>query len=760
MAASLETRVMQSVVLQIALAAASVLLAVLVHLSPAGPIFNLAGLFVFAVLAAAWFGGARAGLLAALLATLSLPQLIAVGYPLRGGFVALPHFITFSGVGLVVGWGSARRVRALRDQERYARAMHAGDDGFWDCIVASDTIHASSRLLEIFGFAPGSRFAGREDLMAQIPFEPEDRVRLLQALADHFAGKAARFGAEARFIRDGETRWVQLRGMAARDPSGAVARWTGTVRDVTERKRAEEALRESEQRYELAMAASESGYWDWHIPSDTYFASPRAFELAGFPRGTTWVDRKDYKARINMHPEDFIRWEAAREALFAGTGERLAMEVRYVVNGEGRWHNLQAICRRDDSGKVVRWTGSATDITSRKRAEKEVRTMERMLRRARRLESIGTLAGGVAHDFNNILGAILGYCEMAQRSVPQGTRLARDVDNIMIAGERGRALVERLLAFSRSAGGTRVPIAVEDVVREVLNMVTAKLPSGVTVRAELHGGAASVLGDATQIHQVVANLATNAIQAMPSGGILRIELKIERIEARQVVTIGARGVGDQVVLVVADTGGGISAEIIDRVFDPFFTTKQAGSGTGLGLSLVHSIVSELGGAIDVESTPGIGSTFTVYLPRCLDAPIQSGEAVSAPPRGGGQRVLIVDDEEPLVQLATRTLADLGYEPIGFTSSTAALKAFHADPDHFDVLVTDEIMPDMSGSTLIREVRGLRSTIPVLLMSGYLTERAHVGGTAPASIGADEVLQKPLLARDLAASLARVLRLSS
>ena len=429
MAASLEKRVMSSIALQIALAGGSVLLAVLVHLSPVGPIFNLAGLFVFAVLASAWFGGGGAGLLAALAATLLLPQLTAVGYPLRGGFLALPHFITLSGIGLVVGWGSTRRVRALHDQERYARAMHAGDDGLWDWIVATDSIHASPRLLEIFGFAAGSRFAGREDLIAQIPFQPGDRERLLRALAEHFAGTAVRFSAQARFTRDGETRWVQLAGMVERDASGAVSRWTGTVRDVTEGKRAEEALRQSEQRYELAMAASESGYWDWHIPSDSYFASPRAFELAGFPRGTTWVDREDYKARINMHPEDFVRWEAAREALFAGTGERLAMEVRYIVSGEERWHYLQAICRRDDAGKVVRWTGSATDITARKRAEKEVRTMERMLRRARRLESVGTLAGGVAHDFNNILGAILGYCEMAQRDVPQGTRLARDVQS-------------------------------------------------------------------------------------------------------------------------------------------------------------------------------------------------------------------------------------------------------------------------------------------------------------------------------------------
>ena len=290
--------------------------------------------------------------------------------------------------------------------------------------------------------------------------------------------------------------------------------------------------------------------------------------------------------------------------------------------------------------------------------------MERRLRQAQRLEAMGTLAGGIAHDFNNILGAILGYGEMAQRDAPEGSRLARDLDRIVIAGERGRALVDRVLAFSRSAVGERVPIHVEGVVREVLDQVAAKLPSSVTVHAKLHAGRAAVLGDATQVHQVVANLASNAIQAMPAGGTLRIELAIERVEAPRAATIGGRGAGEHVVLTVADTGAGIAPEIVDRIFDPFFTTKEVGTGTGLGLSLVHGIVTQLGGAIDVASSLGKGSTFTVYLPRSGDAAEPVDEKDSALPRGAGQRVLIVDDEEPLVQLATRMLEDLGYAPVG------------------------------------------------------------------------------------------------
>ena len=306
--------------------------------------------------------------------------------------------------------------------------------------------------------------------------------------------------------------------------------------------------------------------------------------------------------------------------------------------------------------------------------------------------------------------------------------------------------------------------------REALELVSAKLPPGVTVDAGLHAGRAAILGDATQVHQVVTNLATNAIQAMSAGGTLRVELAIVRVEAPRAATIGGLAVGEYVVLTVADTGPGIPPEIMERIFDPFFTTKEVGAGTGLGLSLVHGIVTELGGGIDVTTKVGAGTTFTVYLPRSGEASEAEDDAELALPRGEGQRVLVVDDEEPLVRLATRTLEELGYAPLGFTSSSAALAALRADPQRFDAVITDERMPGMSGSALIREVRGIRSAMPVVLMSGYLGPTAdkvresgqfHTLGMAQkiaAAIGADEVLQKPLSARDLATSLARVLRL--
>jgi CheY-like chemotaxis protein/two-component sensor histidine kinase len=366
---------------------------------------------------------------------------------------------------------------------------------------------------------------------------------------------------------------------------------------------------------------------------------------------------------------------------------------------------------------------------------------------------MGTLAGGIAHDFNNILGAILGYGEMALRGAAEGSRLRRDLDSILVAGERGRALIDRVLAFSRSSVGERVVVHVEKEVREALDLIEAQLPQGVRVEARLEAGGAAIIGESTQVHQVMMNLGTNAVHAMQAGGTLVASLEVIRCDVARIATIGRLEPREYLSLTVADDGGGIPPEIIDRIFDPFFTTKEVGVGTGLGLSLVHGIVIDLGGAMDVSSRPGTGSTFTVFLPRAGDAVEATQPHAPALPGGNGECVLVVDDEELLVGLAIRTLEEIGYVPAGFTSSADALAAFRADPAHFDVIITDERMPGISGSALIREVRGIRREMPILLMSGYLG-----GGLAERALeaGADDVLKKPLSARDLATSLARVL----
>ena len=375
------------------------------------------------------------------------------------------------------------------------------------------------------------------------------------------------------------------------------------------------------------------------------------------------------------------------------------------------------------------------------------------LQKAHRLEAMGTLAGGIAHDFNNILGAILGYGEVALREARPGTQLRRDLEAILLAGERGRALVERVLAFSRSGVAEHVAVHVEQVVREALDMLAAKLPQTVRLETQLAAGRAALIGDTTQVHQVVMNLCTNAAHAMPDGGVLAVTLCLERIETFRSAAIGHIDEGEYLVLRVSDTGRGIPAPIVERIFEPFFTTKQGGMGTGLGLSLVHGIVTLLGGAIEVASAVGQGSTFTVYLPRTGDAVLGEDSVEPELPRGQGQCVLVVDDDELLVELAARTLENLGYDAVGFTSGSAALATLRAEPHRFDAVITDERMPQISGGMLIEAVREIHPSIPIVLTSGFvgggLEERARAAG-------ADEVLKKPLRAHDIATCLARLL----
>jgi CheY-like chemotaxis protein len=292
------------------------------------------------------------------------------------------------------------------------------------------------------------------------------------------------------------------------------------------------------------------------------------------------------------------------------------------------------------------------------------------------------------------------------------------------------------------------------VVAETLELLQASLPPNVRLEKDLLAADCAILGDETRLHQVTMNLCTNAVQAMPDGGVLRVTLEEVALSASRPLRRGQLAAGDYARLTVSDSGNGIPSEIVDRIFDPFFTTKPVGEGTGLGLSLVHGIVADLGGAIEVSSAAGKGTTFRIWLPAtCEPARAPAGQSRELP-RGHGETVLIVDDEPALVSLSEEMLAELGYEPVGFESSVAALRAFKADPERFDVVLTDEVMPELPGTELAHELDRARPGVRILLMSGhggaYLAERAGAAGVS-------DVLRKPLQKKDLAESLAKVLR---
>jgi nitrogen-specific signal transduction histidine kinase len=393
-------------------------------------------------------------------------------------------------------------------------------------------------------------------------------------------------------------------------------------------------------------------------------------------------------------------------------------------------------------------------MTERKEVEAEKQRLDGKSRQSQKMEEIGALAGGIAHDFNNILSAILGYGELAQQAVAESTDVRRYIDNVMQASGRAKSLVERILAFSRSGISERSAVDVQAVIEETLELLAAAcLARGVRLVRRLDATGAAIVGEATQLHQVVMNLCTNAVQAMENGGLLTVDLECVDVAEDRRLSHGTLAAGAHVRLGVADTGSGISPEVLDRMFDPFFTTKGIGKGTGLGLFLVRSIVADLGGAIDVSTAIGRGTTFTIWLPNCGDAIAVSAEPAVDPPRGRGQMVLMLDDEEPLVALTGEMLAKLGYEPIGFTSSVAALCAFRESPQRFDIVLADGSGPELAGNAFADEVARLRPDVPIVLMSGFASAQLHERARA---LGIREVLQKPLRQKDLAECLGRVL----
>ena len=560
---------------------------------------------------------------------------------------------------------------------------------------------------------------------------------------------------------DGQFRWFLVRGEPLRNAEGRVVQFFGLDVDITEQeqltrelRKSEEELRQSEERYALALIGSNEGVFDWDLRAGRTYFHPRTQELLGIPVGEPWRSNAEWDALLTYHFDERERMQAALSAHFASRVP-YDHELRFVMpGGQVRWFRARGTALRSADGAPYRFVGSLGDITERKRQQDEVSRLESRLRQAERFEAMGTLAGGIAHDFNNILGAILGFGERALRAAPDGSRMHHDLSNVVLAGERGRALVDRILSFSRGTAGERVPVDAERVVREALDFLQAKLPPRLKLRARLLTGRAAILGDAVQMHQLVMNLCMNAAHAMTQPGLLSVSLEIDEVPQSRQVTVGSVEAGKWIVLRVADQGSGMTPDVLEHIFEPFFTTKEMGVGTGLGLPMVLRIVAHFAGAIDVESTPGAGSTFTVYLPHAGEAPAESASEPAMAPRGRGQRVMIVEDEVALLELTADALRDLGYAPVAYESALAALECFSASPASFAALVTDLQMPGMSGDALVQKVRAMSPLLPVILVSAY----AGDGARSPFdSYGwADEVLTKPLRRDALATSLARLL----
>jgi PAS domain S-box-containing protein len=538
-----------------------------------------------------------------------------------------------------------------------------------------------------------------------------------------------------------------------------------TFNDITERKRAETEradllARIQEQRQQLNNVITNVPgiVWETWVQGDqglrrNDYVSEYAEKLLGYSVDDEWLAVPNFWLQI-VHPDDKAQASAEAAAIFKG-GKGGTSQFRWLAkDGRVLWVEVHMLVICDGSGNPIGLRGVTMDITKRKEAELSRARLEHQLREAQRLESIGTLAGGIAHDFNNILSAIIGYAELAGDDLPAQSAVQAYLAQVLKASYRAKELVDQILTFSRQQEQERKPINCQIVLDEALNLLRASLPSTIEIRREIDPQLPLMLGDPGRIHQIVLNLATNAMHAMREcGGILEVRLAPLKIDSEFAQTHEGLHEGNYLRLIVSDTGCGMDKRTQERIFEPFFTTKAPGEGTGLGLAMVYGIVKDHNGAISVYSEPGKGTTFNVYFPVHQDLKLATATQSDGVPKGRGQRVLFVDDEEPLAVLGKQRLERLGYEVSMHTSSIEALQDFRTRPDQFDLLISDYTMPDMNGADLAKHVLKARCDMPVILVTGY---SSTINPDIAASIGIRELLMKPMTAQIIGDAVHRVL----
>lgn len=406
-----------------------------------------------------------------------------------------------------------------------------------------------------------------------------------------------------------------------------------------------------------------------------------------------------------------------------------------------------------DQNKIINFAAIKRDITEQKQIEKEKETLEVRLQQAQKMEAIGTLAGGIAHDFNNILGVIIGYTEMAREDSEPESTVVDDLGMVLDASNRAKDLVQQILAFSRQDDTESKPFRPANIVKEAIKMLRPTLPTTIEINQDIDTATGLVWADPTKLNQILMNLCTNAFHAMEdTGGKLGILLKETDITSKDLVHEPEAEAGTFIQLSVSDTGVGITPEMIQNIYLPYFTTKETGKGTGMGLSIVHGIVNSYGGFLTVDSELGEGSVFNVFLPVVKEDVITAQKASERCPTGT-ERILFVDDEEMLTQVGKDMLERLGYNVTVRHSSLEALETFQNHPESFDLIITDQTMPGMTGADIARRMIQIRPEIPIILCTGYST---IISEEKAKSMGIKEFALKPLAKQDIAKLIRKVL----
>jgi PAS domain S-box-containing protein len=525
--------------------------------------------------------------------------------------------------------------------------------------------------------------------------------------------------------------------------SPAARRFAAIFTDITARKKAEETLRlvAEEEKLRLAAAveqASESVVMAGLDGLIMYVNA--AFEGINGRRKEQSLGKSYFEFLTNEPQETAIRDAFRRGGQWTG---RL---TRRVGEGDRRELDVAISPVRDQTGRILSFLVVERDIT------REVK-LQQHLRQAQKAEALGTLAGGIAHDFNNVLSTIAVNSELALMELEGNARSQSPLPLVLQAVQRGKELVQQIITFSRRREHERKPMKISPVLKETLKLLRSSLPPTIEIQEDIMMHADTVLADPSQIHQILVNLCNNAAYAMrEEGGKLSVRMTATDVDAAMSALYPDLKPGPYVRLTVGDSGAGMSPEVMDRMFDPFFTTKKTGEGSGLGLSVVQGIVKSYGGTITAYSKVGQGSTFSVFLPRIEGEP----QPKRVPPEkitGGKERILVVEDEEAQLESYRNALQKLGYEVVARTSSAAALADFRSDPDAFDLVITDQAMPQMTGARLAEEMLKIRPSLPIVLCTGF---SEVVNGEAAGRIGIREFLMKPFSIGEVAGAVRRAL----
>jgi len=614
-------------------------------------------------------------------------------------------------------------------EARLSFTLQACHVGAWDLNLEDHSSHRTLLHDRIFGYSTLLPDWTYERFLEHVL--PEDRAKVEQSFREATATHQD-WNFECRIRRaDGEVRWIWAAGGHEQPLYGGPAFLTGIVQDITERKQVEMELRASEERLRRVSDTAAVGLTrlnrDWVYLS----ANPAYAEIAGVPLeriiGSTMVEvmGKAAAEKIRPYVERVLRGECVEYEIELPWAARSLRHIHVNYTPD-----------TDATGEIVGWVASVTDITERK-------SLEKQFLRAQRMEGIGLLAGGIAHDLNNVLAPILMGADLLKLTAPN-EQVAHQLDGIVQSAKRGADIVKQVLTFARGIEGDRIPVQPKHVIKEMVRMARETFPPNLRFNVDVPNGLWPVVGDPTQLHQVLLNLSVNARDALPDGGELRYRARNTEVDGALAAANPGAHPGPHVVLQVEDTGTGMPTEVLDRIFEPFFTTKELGKGTGLGLSTALGIVHSHGGFITVRSEPFRGTSFEVYLPATPQSAAAAATAAPEPlPVGEGELVLLVEDEPAILEVARTMLETHGYRVATAEDGTTALAELSRWEGKVAVLLTDILMPFMDGTQLIRAVRRIAPQLPVIVCTGA----THGPGQPDRAdelraLGVRQILRKP------------------